>query len=119
MCKRTVMHEMSIALEIIEIAERHAREAGASRVREVEIEVGSLSGVEYNALVFALDSAVKNTLLEKASLKLNRISAEAHCQDCETDFQPSGPLDNCPACGSYFYHISKGKELRVKSLLVD
>jgi len=113
------MHEMSIAMGIIEIAEKQVRQAGAHLVREIEIEVGDLSGVEYDTLVKALEIAVQKTILEKAKIKINRKVAEAHCSECTTVFNPKSLLDSCPKCSSYLYQLKSGKELRVKSLVVD
>ena len=50
------MHEFSIALNIVDIASKTATDASATKINEVEIEVGILSGVIIEALEFALES---------------------------------------------------------------
>jgi hydrogenase nickel incorporation protein HypA/HybF len=60
------MHELSIAMSIVEIAEDNAAMAGVKSVSEIQIEVGNLSGVVDEALEFALEEAVKNTILRNA-----------------------------------------------------
>ena len=44
---------------------------------------------------------------------------KARCLDCGCDFNMVQVYDICPVCNSYFKDIISGKELRVKSLLID
>jgi hydrogenase nickel incorporation protein HypA/HybF len=110
---------MSIALAIIEIANDEIKKANASRVNEVEIDVGSISGVETTALEFALETAVKGTILENASRKINRIEAQARCMECGNEFRMPDFYNPCPNCNSFITDIYRGKELRVKSINID
>lgn len=113
------MHELSIAEGIVSLVEEQARNRGAAGIEEVELEIGRLSGVEPLALDFALESAVKGTLLAGARLVRRYISGEGKCTDCEAVF----PLDSlpapCPACGSWWVAVVRGRELRVKSVVVS
>ncbi|MFC2101202.1 hydrogenase maturation nickel metallochaperone HypA [Bacteroidota bacterium] len=113
------MHEFTIALNVIDIAKEYSRKANSEKVLEIEIEVGEVSGIVYEALEFALNSATKNTLLEQANKKIIRIHGKAVCNKCQHSF----PLDNiygeCPSCNSFDFQIVHGKELRVKSILFE
>ncbi len=113
------MHEMSIAMSIIEIAEKESIKAKATKVNEIEIEIGTLAGIEFSSLEFALDIAIKNTVLKDAKINVLKIQASAKCNNCNTDFEILGFFEKCPQCDGYSYKIIKGKELRVKSLLID
>ncbi len=113
------MHEFSIALNIVDIATETARANKAKTVNEVEVDIGDMSGVVYEALEFALQSAVKGTILEHSRFRLNRIKATAVCLDCKHGFEPEDYLSACTKCGSYRIEIVKGKEMRVKSINVD
>jgi hydrogenase nickel incorporation protein HypA/HybF len=113
------MHEFSIALNIIEIAETEAVKAKGSAVRELELEIGTMAGIEFDALDTALEMAVKNTMLEDCRMVVHKIKARAKCRDCGTEFSLEQVYDPCPECNSPFHEILKGKELRVKSLVVD
>ena len=62
------MHELSIAQSIVQLSEQQAREHHSSQIEEVELEIGRLAGVELQTLEFAMESAVKGTLLEKAKI---------------------------------------------------
>lgn len=112
------MHELSIAQSIVGLAEQQARDHGASFIEELELEIGHLAGVELQTLEFALESAVKGTMLEKARIVRHYIEGEATCAECNRVFPVSALFSSCPHCGSYFVKITKGKELRVKSIVV-
>ena len=113
------MHEFSIAINIVDIASKAAKNANAAKINEVEIEVGILSGVIIEALEFALESAVKSTLLENAKIVINKVKASAECNKCKTEFEPDNFIAQCPACNSLDFKIINGRELRVKSINVD
>ena len=81
------MHELSIATNIVDIASDEARKAKKNFFSEIEIEIGSMSGIVHEALEFAMAEAVKNTCLEKAKLTYTIIPAEAHCEKCFNEFE--------------------------------
>lgn len=113
------MHELSIVMSIIDIAEQQARTANATVIEEIELDIGTMSGVEMQALTFAWNQAVKQTMLKDAVKKINSIIARAACSDCSTSFVIEKYDDACPVCGGHLLHFLQGKELRVKSLLVS
>ncbi len=110
------MHELSIVMNIIDIAKIELEKAKLSRIETIEIEIGTLSGVEFEALDFAWQISIKGTILEKAERKINRIKAKAKCVSCEFVFNTLSVFDQCPKCNEIFTEIISGKELRVKSL---
>ena len=90
------MHELSVAMSIVDIALDHARKASAERITQVELDIGTLSGIEYTSLEFALEVATRDTLLEKATFQINRIEPLAECHACLHRFQPGGVFGRCP-----------------------
>jgi len=113
------MHELSIVMGIIGIAEKQAVIAHASVVEEIELDIGTLAGIDMDSLDFAWTQAVKNTVLHGAEKKINMITARAQCLNCDTEFEIQNYYDACPLCNSHLLNIKQGKELRVKSLLVS
>lgn len=113
------MHELSIALGIVKIAEDACQEQHAEKVDVIELQIGELSGVEITSLDYAWPMAVKDTKLEKAEKVIDMIEGKAKCQDCGESFDLHSLYDTCPACQGYFKDITAGKELRVKSLIVS
>jgi hydrogenase nickel incorporation protein HypA/HybF len=112
------MHELSIVMGIIDIAQKEAAKAGAQTVEEIELDIGTLSTVDMDAFDFAWTQGVKETLLEHSVKSVNRIEGLARCADCSIDFPIREVYDPCPSCGGHFVEILRGKELRVKSLVV-
>jgi hydrogenase nickel incorporation protein HypA/HybF len=67
------MHELSIAMSIVEIAcEEAARQAGL-RVEAVHLKLGSLSGVAKDALLFSWDLACQDTAVAGAKLAVTEV----------------------------------------------
>ena len=112
------MHELSIVMSIIDIAESHARKAGSHAIEEVELDIGELSGVEMSSFDFAWQQATRHSLLEGARRQVNRIPGKARCMDCSADFNLAQLYEPCPVCGGHLLNIVSGKELRVRSLIV-
>jgi hydrogenase nickel incorporation protein HypA/HybF len=113
------MHELSVVMGIIQIAEQQVYAANATVIDEIELDIGTLSGIEMDALDFAWKQAVKQTILQNTVKKINRITALAKCLDCDTEFVIEKYYDACPVCGEHLIEIIRGKELRVKTLLVS
>ncbi len=113
------MHEFSIAMDIVDIATSYSRKEKANVVKEVEIEVGQLSGVVVEALEFSLEAAVKGTMLENARMNLIFIPGKARCTNCAQEYETDTVYMPCPACQTGAPDIFQGRELRVKSLIID
>ena len=113
------MHELSIAEQIVDIANDHAAREGIVAVREIELEIGTLSGIEIDALTFALDVVTKNTVLHAAKVTIITVQAKARCEACGGEFPLEDFYSPCPDCGAFQSETVQGMELRVKSLIVD
>ena len=103
---------------IVKIAETETRKARASKVELIELEIGTLAGIEFESLEFVWPAAVKDTVLEAARRRIDIIRGEARCMDCGSQFRVQHLYDPCPACQSNLKAIIRGKELRVKALEV-
>lgn len=109
------MHELSIAVQIAEIIVEEAQNAGASTVSKVELEIGSLAGIEPNAIELAVPEAFKSTICEGAEIVFHYIQAKAVCESCCSEFDPADHFKICPFCNSLYTSFIKGKELKIKS----
>ncbi|MEL6149386.1 MAG: hydrogenase maturation nickel metallochaperone HypA, partial [Chloroflexota bacterium] len=49
------MHELSIAYSLVNTAEAAARDAGVTAVSRVYLQLGAISGVVHDALLFSYD----------------------------------------------------------------
>jgi len=62
------MHELSIALRIVEIVEEEALNKGVTRVDAVHLRLGDLAGVARDALLFSYGLACEGTAAEGSRL---------------------------------------------------
>ncbi len=113
------MHEFSLAMDVLDLVADEARKHQVSAIREVEILVGDLSGVDLPAFETALDLARKGTLLETACLDLVRVLGKGFCSECGQEFSMDDRLSACPACGRLPSEIRGGTEFRVVSMVAD
>jgi hydrogenase nickel incorporation protein HypA/HybF len=113
------MHEMTIAMSIVEILCNKAAEENAKRINYVLLNIGSLSGVMTDALEFCFEAATKNTIAEGAELKINHINGKAVCKNCNKEFKLKTDFSSCPSCDDFNFEIIEGKELNIKSFNID
>lgn len=113
------MHELSIAINIVEMIEENAERERADKVDKFEIDVGTLSGVVIDALEFALEEAVKDSICSKAVWKINEIQAKAQCMECSHLFIMDNYFTSCPKCDGFGKKILQGKEIQLKSITVE
>jgi hydrogenase nickel incorporation protein HypA/HybF len=109
------MHELSIALSIVEVAEEVARREGA-RVAAVHLRLGPLSGVVSEALVSAFGLAREGTALEGAELVVEEVPLVARCPACAAERALATMELCCPACGGPTPEVVSGRELEVVAL---
>lgn len=113
------MHELSLAMDVIDLASEEALKNNSSHIYEIEIEVGELSGVETEAFQFSLEMLAKESILSHAEIKIHRITGRARCGLCRQEFEMHDLLEACTQCGGYAAAILSGKEFRVKSLIAE
>ena len=113
------MHELSIVMSIVDQVSEEVAKNNATVVKRIELEIGNLAGIEWDSFDFAWGPATKNTVLQNAERVVKHIKAIAHCVECDHEFEKLEPYDECPKCGNYLHHLKSGKELKIKSLLIE
>lgn len=113
------MHELSIALAIVDIAEAEAARRGG-RVAAVRLKLGHLSGVVADALRSAYEMARAGTPLAESELIIEEIPLVVHCSVCDADATPDAmPSLCCPTCGTPAAEVVSGRELEVYALEIE
>ncbi len=113
------MHELSIAQNILSIVDNTASQNNASIVNSIELEIGTFSGVEIDALEFALETLMQNSKLRDTQLTIDIIQGKGLCNECGNDFEMASMYAGCGNCSSNSVSILQGQELRVKAINVD
>ncbi|TQL18435.1 hydrogenase maturation nickel metallochaperone HypA [Streptomyces sp. SLBN-134] len=111
------MHEMSVALSVVDQVERAARSGGARGVRRVAVDIGELAGVVPDSLSFCFGLACAGTLLEGAELVTRSVPARARCAPCGRAWDTGMPPDMiCAACRGGATELLSGRELRISEV---
>lgn len=110
------MHELSIACSIVDIATEQAQNHSALIISSIELDIGKLSGVEYDAFDFAWPEATKNSILESVEKRINKPEGKAICNKCKNEFPIENIFDLCPDCSGIDTEVIGGKELFVRKI---
>jgi hydrogenase nickel incorporation protein HypA/HybF len=112
------MHELSIAMSIVELAEEEAERRGV-QITAVHLKLGALSGVVKDALLSCYEMACDGTHLQGSRLLIQDVPVVIYCSTCRAERPLSSiQLFCCPDCGTPCSEIRHGKELGVVALEV-
>ena len=109
------MHELSLALNLSDII---LENCGESTVKEVEIEVGSLSGVMPEAFSFCANLVLAEKFGDRVKVIINHSTAVAEC-GCGNRYELFDLFSPCPSCGEYERKIVGGTDIILKSLQLE
>lgn len=113
------MHELSIAMSIVEFAEEEAVRRGA-RINAVHLKLGALAGVVKSALQSCYEVACENTSLQGSQLIVEDVPVVVYCPSCRADrLLSSIQLFSCGECGAPTSQVLQGKELEVVALEIQ
>lgn len=111
------MHELSIAMSIIEMAEEEVERRGGVRVSAVHLKLGALSGVVEQALLSSFQMAAEHTVLNDARLLIENVPVAVFCTQCSLERRLASIQDfSCPVCGAPTPQVTGGRELEVTAL---
>ncbi len=110
------MHELSlmdaVRQQVLEQAARH----GAGRITAITLRVGSLAGVEIEALRLAHTVVMADTLAAGSRLEIEAVEAACFCAACEQPFAAHDGCCECPRCGRISRELLRGRELQLASM---
>jgi hydrogenase nickel incorporation protein HypA/HybF len=110
------MHEMAVTQSILDIAIKHALQAGMSQITQINLVIGELSGIVDDSVQFYFDFLSKDTLAEGAILAFDHRPAVYRCRQCDTNYRPEGFDWVCPACDAFSFEVISGREFQVESI---
>jgi hydrogenase nickel incorporation protein HypA/HybF len=111
------MHEMSIAMAVVQQVEEAPPEDVTGAVECVRLQVGELAGVVPDALRFSFSLACRGTVLEGAELLIDSVAGRARCTACAHTWATGMPPRlNCPQCDGSDTELLAGRELRITAL---
>lgn len=95
-----------------------AERSGAEKITEVHLEIGQLSGVEFDSLEFAFKNLSPGSVIDSAEISIEKPEGVARCNKCGNEFDIKNFIGSCNKCSSFDLEIIKGRELRVKSITI-
>lgn len=114
------MHELSIALGIVDIAREEAARQGGARIQAVHLRLGALSGVVKDSLLFSYEIASRETELEGSCLVVEEVPVVIFCPRCKAQ-RPVRSVQNiaCSTCGNPSAEVTQGKEIQIVAMEVE
>ncbi len=113
------MHEMGIAIRIMDIVSASLPADPSLRVQSVRLRLGKLSAVVPASLRACFEQISDNTPLEGAELLIHDVPVRVACAACHA----LSPIERlpfvCASCGSDDVQIVNGRELMVESIEVE
>jgi hydrogenase nickel incorporation protein HypA/HybF len=114
------MHEMGIAMEIVDIAKASIPEdMKGAKIQRVNLQVGKLSAIVADSLRFCFDLVIKDTPLEGAELSIEELPVVVRCKDCQAQWTVTEPIFTCQQCEGGNIDILSGRELDIKSIEIE
>jgi hydrogenase nickel incorporation protein HypA/HybF len=113
------MHELSIADAILDAVRTEAGKRPGAHVVKVGVRVGTLSGVEPEALSFGFSALVQGTDLEPLELVIERVPRRQRCPACDFTFEIAEDNLACPRCASPDTLLAGGDELSLAYLEIE
>lgn len=113
------MHELSIAVQLVEQVIEVAEANQLPRVDGIELETGVLRQVIPEMMQTAFKEAASQTVAEGAVLTIRDVPAKAQCNRCGLTFEPE--VDNflCPECRFADVKVLQGNTIILKSVSCD
>ena len=111
------MHELSIALSLIEAAQEESERRGGIEIEAIHLRVGALSGVVPEALASAYELAREQTPLANCRLIVEDVPVVVFCSKCQAE-RPVRSLQwfCCAECDTPATEIVRGRELELTAL---
>jgi hydrogenase nickel incorporation protein HypA/HybF len=111
------MHELSMAMSIVEMAQQEAASRGHVKVQAVHLRLGLLSGVVKEALLSSYEMACHDTPLEGSQLLIEEVPVEAYCPKCDA----TRPISSiqwfcCPECATPTPTVLHGREMEIVAM---
>jgi hydrogenase nickel incorporation protein HypA/HybF len=111
------MHELSVALDLIEIASEELARLGAPRVAAVHLRAGPLAGIDADALLFSFGEAAAGTLLDGARLEIEVPPLIVWCDRCDAERKVvSIASRRCRTCNAVAPRVVRGDEIELVGL---
>jgi hydrogenase nickel incorporation protein HypA/HybF len=115
------MHELSIAMSIVELAEEESSRRAGARIYAVHLKLGELSGVVKEALLSSWEMASAETeALKNSALVIEAVPVLVFCTRCQARRAVNSmQMFCCADCGTPTAQVLQGKEIEVVAMEIE
>lgn len=113
------MHELGVVFHVIDDVLDLAKHNNVKHINSVTLEIGTVTGIVPDYLVECWNWAVsKHEEMLECKLKIEKIEAITHCEDCGNDYNTIIYGKTCPKCESNNTYLIQGNEFVIKEMEV-
>jgi hydrogenase nickel incorporation protein HypA/HybF len=111
------MHELSIAMSLLDVAAEEAHNQGGGRVSAIHLKLGPLSGVVKEALLSAFELAREGSEFDDCRLVIQDVPIVLDCAVCQAH-RPAQSIQDicCSVCGTPTMKLVSGRELEMVAM---
>ncbi len=115
------MHEVAIALGMVDELKRIALENNATKINNVKLKIGKMSGIVTDSLQFAFDAVkLEHPLLVDTEVFIEEIPLTYECNDCKVTFGADDIyFPSCPECKSNNLKLISGEEQDIENVELE
>jgi hydrogenase nickel incorporation protein HypA/HybF len=114
------MHELSIAMNILDLTSEESDRRGGVRVEAVHLRLGPLSGVVKEALLSAYDLAREASPWASTRLVIEDVPVVVYCDICQSEQLIESIQEFCcPQCGTPTANVVRGRELEIFAMEIE
>ncbi len=121
------MHEFSTAVSILEAVKRAAKSYGATKVVGITLQIGKLSMLNHDQLIFGIEMASKDSIAEEAVVTIEPLATKIRCRKCgvESAVTQKGALYEilsslaCSKCKTKDVDVIQGRECIIKDIQAE
>jgi hydrogenase nickel incorporation protein HypA/HybF len=110
------MHELSIAMSILDSLEDEIAERNCGSVEAIHLRIGPLSGVVPDALRSAYELAAEQTRFARSRLVIEEVPVVIYCAACSRNQTLAAATVVCPECNTPSRELVSGRELEIFAL---
>lgn len=119
------MHELGMAMEIVEIVTKSLDGKKVKKVKEVEIDMGALHKISKEQMQDVFEMASKDTIVEGAKLKVKIKKGAIKCLSCGFSGGVEVEMEHhhdhqvhlhCPKCNETSLEILEGQDIDVRNI---
>lgn len=110
------MHELRIAEDMVNMIVEVADKNKLAKVTNVNVQFGEMIQIVPHIFEFAFEEACRNTVADKATLKLTILPMKGICNQCGKEVFLVKNKFNCPHCNSMDVELVQGRETILESI---